>query len=323
MEDSNRYLGLLDIRGNCHFDKTEYLEARQIYAEVVQKTSPTHAPRFYAHSLCWIATLDVIMEGEVEGICSALSAAEAVYVSFGSPRTLSCARIAAELQLYRGDTENARIAFLDCLSKSWDIYPDVSESCVAALSDPAHRMHGTVDTFRWAVVYLALVQKKKNPIGTVDTIRHIADLYAMLDDEDTALNLFRAALAGGTKIGIHRIRAECMVGIGDIMLRRGDPIRAKEMWEAAQPLFVRSSRRKAEASVQGRLEQLSHIPQHTSPSHAIHKSTASASVTDGDTATVHSALEKLEALSAPNVAPSPHVESVAAPADGRAKVPVL
>jgi uncharacterized protein (DUF1684 family) len=47
-----------------------------------------------------------------------------------------------------------------------------------------------------------------------------------------------------------------MVGIGEIMLRRGNPMQATEMWGAAHPLFVRSSRMKDAAAVKNRLEML-------------------------------------------------------------------
>jgi hypothetical protein len=79
----------------------------------------------------------------------------------------------------------------------------------------------------------------------------------LLEDEDTAFHLFQTALDGATKMDIHRLRAECMTGIGDIMLRRGEHIEASDMWGAAHPLFVRSSRMKDAASVKKRLEQLS------------------------------------------------------------------
>jgi hypothetical protein len=78
-----------------------------------------------------------------------------------------------------------------------------------------------------------------------------------MDDDETALNLFRTVLEGGTKMDIHRLRAECMVGIGEIMLRRGDSTQAREMWAAAHPFFLRSSRMKDAASVEKRLAKLS------------------------------------------------------------------
>jgi hypothetical protein len=114
-----------------------------------------------------------------------------------------------------------------------------------------------MDILRWAVVYLAFVQKQRDVVGVPHALRRLADIYMSMDDDDTALHLFHAALQAGTQMDIHRLRAECMVGIGEIMLRRGDLIQAREMWVAAHPLFVCSSRLKDAASVKKRLEKLS------------------------------------------------------------------
>jgi hypothetical protein len=47
-----------------------------------------------------------------------------------------------------------------------------------------------------------------------------------------------------------------MVGIGDIMVRRGDLVQAQEMWAGACPLFVGSSRMKDAIAVRECLKQL-------------------------------------------------------------------
>jgi hypothetical protein len=117
-----------------------------------------------------------------------------------------------------------------------------------------------MNTFRWAVIYLAFEQKMKDPVGTANALRRLADLCSILDEEETALNLFHAALEGGTAMDIHCLRAECMVGIGDIMIRRGDSAQAEEMWTTAHPLFLRASQMKDAAVVEKRLEQLALSP---------------------------------------------------------------
>ncbi|KAJ7898501.1 hypothetical protein B0H13DRAFT_1884235 [Mycena leptocephala] len=122
-------------------------------------------------------------------------------------------------------------------------------------------MHEDPGTFYWAVVYLASSRKTKDPVGMSHALRCLGNVCATMEDEETALNLFHAALDAGSTMDIHRLRAECMVRIGDIMIRRDDSIQVKEMWMAAQPLFVRSSRMKDAASVDKRLEKLSHTQQ--------------------------------------------------------------
>jgi hypothetical protein len=88
----------------------------------------------------------------------------------------------------------------------------------------------------------------KEPVGTLNSLRRLADLriHVIFEDDETALHLFHAALDGGTKIGIPHFKAKCMTAIDDIMVRRGDL--------GAHPLFVRSSRMKDAAEVEKRLQ---------------------------------------------------------------------
>jgi hypothetical protein len=62
--------------------------------------------------------------------------------------------------------------------------------------------------------YFASAQKDKMPTGRLEALRRLADVHIMMVDDETALRLFQTALKGGTNMGIHRLRAECMVGIG-------------------------------------------------------------------------------------------------------------
>ncbi|KAJ7833171.1 hypothetical protein B0H13DRAFT_1914682 [Mycena leptocephala] len=225
MGGSDWYLGILDLRADISGSK------------MVARTSPTCSPRFHAHALCGIAEMDILMEGEVSDIVSTLNGAKTVYEALDSPRVLFCSWVAAELRLYLGNIESARAAFLHCLSESRGVYSDIPQYCLAALADPVHKMYGKTETFRWAVVYLAFVQKKKDVVGGLQALRRLADVLILLEDEETALHLFQAALKGGTSMGIHHLRAECMVGIGDIMLRHREIMQAMDMWEAAYPLF--------------------------------------------------------------------------------------
>jgi hypothetical protein len=149
-----------------------------------------------------------------------------------------------------------------------------------------------------------------------------------MGDEETALHLFHTALEAGTKMDIHRLRAECMVGIGDIKLRRGDLVQAKEMWAASRPLFIRSSRMKDARLVEKRLEQLTHTRQNNSHSQDgdVESTTVPFTTSHGDTATVQSSLEKLETLSAPNISPSLQTKTVVDPGsltDRETKLSVL
>jgi hypothetical protein len=257
MHESVWHVGLLDTHAEIHFQKSEYVEARQLHEQTVRETSPTSASHFHANALISIAHLDILTERPVAGILANMHAAEAIWHNLGIHRVLLCSHVTAELKLYCGDPENARREFLQCLTKSRGLYSSIQSFCLAALGDPKHGMHNATETLHWAVASLAFVQKMKQRVDTLNALRRLADVHSILTDDETALNLFHAALEGGTNIGIHRLRAECMVGIGDIMLRHNDLVQAKEMWTGAYPLFVRSSRMKDAAAVEERLRQLS------------------------------------------------------------------
>jgi hypothetical protein len=59
MQGSDRYLGIVDLRANVHPCQSECLEARELYAQMAKKTSPTCSPQYHAHALCSIAALDI------------------------------------------------------------------------------------------------------------------------------------------------------------------------------------------------------------------------------------------------------------------------
>jgi hypothetical protein len=255
MEGSDRYLQFLDIRGDVNFMQTNYIESRRIFKQIVDMTAPTRSPFFHGYSLTMLAHIDIITECEVPAILESIQAAHAVYTAQGHKTVPVCLRLNAELQLYRGDIQNARSGLIACLSRG------PVQQCLAALGDPKNGMNGTFDTFRWAVVYLAFERKQKGLVGTLNAIRCLADIFVAFGDEETALNLFQAALEGGTKMGVHRLRAECMVGIGDIMLRRGDAMQARAMWVGAHPLFLCSRRRRDAVSVHERLRRFDETPE--------------------------------------------------------------
>ncbi|KAJ6556083.1 hypothetical protein B0H19DRAFT_1293007 [Mycena capillaripes] len=308
MEGSDRYLELLDLRADISIFQSDYIQARQLHQQIITRTSPTCSPWFHANSLMYMAYLDIQMEDEGTRIVNNIEAAEAIYAAYRSPRISLCSWVAAELKLSHGDTANARGAFVDCLSKSLGIYTDISHRCLAALSDPKHGMGDLLDTFRWAIVYLVFTQKLKDPIATSCALQHLAHLHTMLGDEDNALSLFYAALQAGTMMGVYRLRAGCMVGIGDIMHRHGDSAQAKEMWTTAQPLFVRSSRMKDVAAVQRRLEQLANSHTPTPNQHGSLVQTADSNLDvvptlDNNISAGHSSLENLLTLSAPDRTP--------------------
>ncbi|KAJ6543552.1 hypothetical protein DFH09DRAFT_1282394 [Mycena vulgaris] len=257
MENCLSHLSILDCQADIHLLKSEYTDAHRIQAMVASQTSPTKLPHFHANALASMASLEIAMSNDEAGILKNLNGAKAVYKSLGNKRAILCSLVTAELHLYRGDTSNARSTFEECVSKSYGGYYDILGLSLARLGDMQHRMYSQRDTFHWAVVYFSFSWKAKDRVAIFDALRCLADITSESNDEETALNLYQTALEGATKIDIHRLRAQSMTGIGDIRMRRGDTVQAKEMWEAAYPLFVKSSQGKDVAAIDARLAGLS------------------------------------------------------------------
>ncbi|KAJ7820870.1 hypothetical protein B0H14DRAFT_2832882 [Mycena olivaceomarginata] len=249
MEDSDYFLGVLDIRTDIHLAKTEYLEAKKFCDIGITKASPTSAPRYYAFFLVQRAFIGILTGGKENEILDDVDAAEAVYKVHDVRILLLCSWVRAELDLEHGHLCTAPLG----------IFPAITASCLAALGDPQNKLDDPWSTLRWAMTYFVFTRKNKRLVGTLHALRCLADVFAALDDEETALHLFHTALDGATKTDIHRLRAECMSGIGDIMDNRENVLEAKEMWEAAHPLFVRSSQTKAATAIKAQLERLSSV----------------------------------------------------------------
>ncbi|KAJ7864927.1 hypothetical protein B0H13DRAFT_2353329 [Mycena leptocephala] len=71
------------------------------------------------------------------------------------------------------------------------------------------------------------------------------------------MSLFIVALQGFTQMDVHRSRAECMLQLGDISEGHGDLLKAVEFWEAARPLFQRSSQAKQVQAIDERVANIS------------------------------------------------------------------
>lgn len=167
---------------------------------------------------------------------------------------LSCEVFTALLYLRRGETQKATDAFLQSLSAAYR-YTDIAIWCLEKLGDPTYGMFRLDDTSRWAGIYFAFARKTKNLGHTYQALRCLGDICLAQGDGDTALNIFLAVLEGSTEMEVHRLRADCMARIGDILMESGEPKEAVKMWEAARPLFLLSSQDKDAASMDTRLAQ--------------------------------------------------------------------
>ncbi len=130
----------------------------------------------------------------------------------------------------------------------------------------------------WTVVYLVNSLQRKEKLGIYKAFQLLGDVFLSQNDVHTAISLFTVALEGFTQMDVHRSRAECMLQLGDISKGQGNLLKAVEFWEAARPLFERSSQAKQVENIDGRLvsvaghalgphkKNLAHLPELNEPS---------------------------------------------------------
>ncbi|KAJ7053571.1 hypothetical protein C8F01DRAFT_1375137 [Mycena amicta] len=256
LEASDRALAILDSMGDAHLGKTEFLEALPYYEELLRKTDLLGNAGYHVHAKCMLALIGVRTGQSEEEILVHLDSAEKVYRDRGSSRVLLAEWIRAEMELHiRKDKAEARAQFVATANKTRGMYTDVLLPCFAALGDPRNEMSSSseVDTFHWAVVFLAGAVKTQDKLNVLLALRCLGDVFVD-EDIEIAENLLTCVLDGATLIGIHRLQAECMETIGNIRMKEGKREEARVQWKEARDLFIGYAAMGAAEKVDRRLE---------------------------------------------------------------------
>jgi hypothetical protein len=304
LQGSDRELVIMDQTASIHFCKSEYLEAREIKHRMVQMTSRDRSPYFHANGLQELALIDIIIGSEDSLVVQNLSAAKEISTQLGwASGGIKCDLNRCQLDIRAG--------------KGVEVYPALEKLVNAAgsqlvlgwamevLGNLSNRLCGVIDTFRWAITYFAFGRKTQNLSHTYQGLRYLGDFFLAEGDEQSALNVFQAVLDASTEMDVHRRRADCMSRIGDILLRRGQVERAKTMWEAARPLFVRSSQASDVAAMDAKLAELSRTEGWEADSGEMDVETITMARAGVDGEAVSDHLHKLANLRVPSHHPEP------------------
>ncbi|KAJ7103925.1 hypothetical protein C8R44DRAFT_945403 [Mycena epipterygia] len=220
--DHSIMISLADI----HVQKSEYREARKICIELSQKISAQESPYYNAYVLLNIAEVDNMIGADVAQVQQNLDAAKAIFSSLGMPEALNqCDTILADLHLreaQRTDSESV-------------LY------CLERLADIGRWTSTTINgSYKWPVIYVAQAHKTQEKLALYTALRFMGDLFLL-------------ALEGFTYMNIHRSKANCMVRLGDMAKRKGDLVKAVELWKEAYPLFEQSSQMNDMEQIDARL----------------------------------------------------------------------
>jgi tetratricopeptide (TPR) repeat protein len=250
----------MNIKAELYQVKTEYSDARRIQETILHKTSAMLSPLDHGYALANIAFLDIATGITAEIVYRNLNAAIRAFQSGHSSRGICwCDLYHADLRLCKGDATGARVEYLRIFADTRDRDNEIAFYCLAKLADPTNPVHADTESMRWAVVFLAFALRPpvRSPLMLHQALRRLGDALVGQGANDTALNILEVALEGFTLMDVHQSRAECKRTMGDVYLQRGDSCRAREMWEAARPLFQRSEQKKEVAKIDEKLQTLS------------------------------------------------------------------
>ncbi|KAJ7858483.1 hypothetical protein B0H14DRAFT_2748707 [Mycena olivaceomarginata] len=256
LKGSSTDLQLMATEAAVHYIKTEYADAHRIYMSVVDGHPAGQLP---SHRITLahinLAAIDVMLGTNPDVVQQNLDIARRHLTTSISypPGLIYCDMASAELALREGNLLAAKLTFLRCLSALRYTSEEGATQCMNQLADLHHGMHDAGTTLEWSGVFLAFALKNKNKLSTIHALRCLAKIFVAQADDNTALSLFKVALDAFTLMDVHRWRGECMVGMGDIFLRTGDPNKAVELYTAAMSLFHVSSQTKEAHQLQKKL----------------------------------------------------------------------
>jgi len=162
-----------------------------------------------------------------------------------------CDSIVGDLYLREGNILAARSLFEKCI-KLFPRQPEINSFCLERLANVS-RWDALNCMPSWTTVFLMHSLKFKERLAICKALLFMGDIFLAQGDESTATSLFTVALDGFTHMDVHFSRAECMRRLGDIFEGHGDKFKAVELWEAARPLFERSSQTKQVEQIDQRL----------------------------------------------------------------------
>jgi tetratricopeptide (TPR) repeat protein len=251
MSRGNLDHGVMNIQAQIHLSKSEYQEAHNIQTQILQE-GPLHLASYNdGLALLNLAEIGLSMSAPKHAVQEYIERAKEIFLPLEQVVEITlCDASLADLYLGEGEISIAKTLFKTCLRACNNT--EIISFCLERLGNASH--WGAIGPMSsWATVYLAHSLKFKEKLGIYKALQFLGDIFLAEADEDTAVSLFSIALEGFTYMDVHRSRAECMLRIGNIFEGHGVLLKAVEFWDAARPLFERSSQTKQTQDIDQRL----------------------------------------------------------------------
>jgi hypothetical protein len=163
-----------------------------------------------------------------------------------------CEILRTDMEFREGKTTLAKVKFLHNCHSAWGKQHQSVAFCLERLANvkawPSVELQ-----FIWPMIYLGYAQKTKEKLAFYKALLFLGDVFLSHEDGDTTQNLWIVALEGFTHMDIHCSRAQCMLQLGDLAMKRGEISTAIEFWKSARPLFERSLQAKDVVQIDVRL----------------------------------------------------------------------
>jgi tetratricopeptide (TPR) repeat protein len=151
------------------------------------------------------------------------------------------ATIEASLLLQDQQYEIAQEQLLESARFGLAHYDEIANVALEKLSNLSlWRSEDLIWVNHYAVVLLAKGILRSGKLQTYLALLFLAKISLAELEIQTAGSLFQAALDGFIYLDVHRWRADCLKGLGDIAKTQGDITAATALWREAIPFYERS-----------------------------------------------------------------------------------
>jgi tetratricopeptide (TPR) repeat protein len=257
MSQGSAYFAIRTCQADIHHYKSEYGEASNIQTDILQNNSVDQNPFDYAVLLLNIAQTDIETGATEHSVQQKINTAGALFQKINSSAGLGiCDQTRAALDVQQGNFLAAQSSFQSCLTLLWGKNIEAEAYCLEKLGTIQQWSHGDQIGCPWIVTFLVHSVKYKLRLGLHKALQFLGNVFKAQGDQETATTLFTVALDGFTQMDVHRSRAECMVGLGDIAKQNGDKLTAVKLLETARPLFQRSLQGKQLVHLEAKLAGL-------------------------------------------------------------------
>ncbi|KAJ7824244.1 hypothetical protein B0H14DRAFT_1303232 [Mycena olivaceomarginata] len=254
MSDSDANIALMGDQAEIHKYKSEYSAAWTIQTKILQISLNRNAYR-HAAALLDLAEIAVSMGVPKQDVQGNIELSGSISTTFNlKPLIICCDATLADLYIRENDLPAAKRLLKKCLKLVTE-HSEIKLFCFERLGNVSS-WGADESTPGWTTIFLVHALKSKAKLQVYKALQFFGQMFLTHKDENTAVSLFTVALVAFTYMDVHRSRAECMIRLGDISSRRGDLLKAVELWESARPLFERSSQA---MEVQCVDERLSHV----------------------------------------------------------------